>query len=290
MPYGTNEVFGYDYPWAVATIGGTTTSDATWVVSSQTPVTFPAANYTGTPPTQFHIADPVQPSETIAVLYTGANGTFIVARGAENTAAVAHQANFVVKQVVTGVSGYGSFYQLANTASQSVTTIGSTTTNTPIAYAYVNASGTQQGANAGAAYRLQAFGSFSNNIAADGTATITVYWGGTGGTALASMITGAWQATNMAATATNQPVAIEATVTIQAGNAASAAIVAIWHNTAGAAGTSGTLAPAQAVSVGPQTTINGTSSGVNELCLAWKWGVATTLNTASFWGVGYPIQ
>lgn len=72
--------------------GGTSQS---WTVAAST--SFPAA---ATGVTQFHISDPVQPSEIIAV--TNVSGTtWTVTRGAESTTPVAHTAGFTVKQVVT---------------------------------------------------------------------------------------------------------------------------------------------------------------------------------------------
>lgn len=72
--------------------GGTSES---WTVASST--SFPAA-VTGA--SQFHICDPAQPSEIMAV--TNVSGsTWTVTRGAESTTPVTHSAGFTVKQVVT---------------------------------------------------------------------------------------------------------------------------------------------------------------------------------------------
>jgi hypothetical protein len=66
----------------------------TWTVSSST------GFVASTNLSQFHVSDPVQPSETIAV--TNVSGlTWTVTRGAENTTPVSHDAGFTVFQVVT---------------------------------------------------------------------------------------------------------------------------------------------------------------------------------------------
>ena len=72
--------------------GGT---QETWTVASSS--SFPAAV---TNSSQFHVSDPAQPSEVVAV--TNVSGTtWTVTRGAENTTPVAHSVGFTVKQIVT---------------------------------------------------------------------------------------------------------------------------------------------------------------------------------------------
>ena len=95
--------------------GGTTApssgSTETWTVTSSSG--FPAA-VTGT--SQFHVADPAQPGEVIAV--TNVSGTtWSVTRGAESTATSAHTAGFTVKQVVSA----GFLGSLATSGVSSVT-------------------------------------------------------------------------------------------------------------------------------------------------------------------------
>lgn len=66
----------------------------------QSPGAFPGQTGTTVPPGQFHVADPVQPSEVILVTAVS-GGTWTVTRGAEGTTPVAHTQNFIVQQVVT---------------------------------------------------------------------------------------------------------------------------------------------------------------------------------------------
>lgn len=97
----TVEIFANN-PSTTVTSGGSTTpaagSQETWTVASSD--TFPAASSATTPPTQFHIADPAQPAEIMAVVNVSGT-TWTVVRGAESTDPVAHAANFAVEQVVT---------------------------------------------------------------------------------------------------------------------------------------------------------------------------------------------
>ncbi len=87
LPSTTVSSGGTDAP-----AGGT---QETWTVAAST--SFPAA---ATGVTQFHISDPAQPSEIVAV--TNVSGTtWTVTRGAESTTPVMHTAGFGVKQVVT---------------------------------------------------------------------------------------------------------------------------------------------------------------------------------------------
>jgi hypothetical protein len=91
----------------IAPASGTT---ETWTVASS--ATFPAASNAASPPTQFHVADPAQPGEIIAV--TNVSGTtWTVTRGAESSATVAHSAGFAVQQVVSAAA-YSGFLQAAN--------------------------------------------------------------------------------------------------------------------------------------------------------------------------------
>ena len=82
----------------------------TWTVASST--SFPAA---ATGVTQFHVADPLEPTEVIAV--TNISGTtWTVTRGAESSTPVAHLAGFTVVQVVSA-GALGTFVQNPMTAS-----------------------------------------------------------------------------------------------------------------------------------------------------------------------------
>lgn len=70
----------------------------TWTVASSS--SFPAADSTATPPTQFHVADVASVTEIIAV--TNVSGdTWTVTRGAESTTPVTHDAGFTITQVVS---------------------------------------------------------------------------------------------------------------------------------------------------------------------------------------------
>lgn len=90
-----------NYPFTTAAGSSGTTAPVTgtvetWTVASST--SFPAASTTlGT---QFHIADPAQPTEVILV--TNVSGTtWTVTRGAESTTPVAHATGATFRQVVT---------------------------------------------------------------------------------------------------------------------------------------------------------------------------------------------
>lgn len=92
------EVFTNDATTTV-TSGGTSAPTAgtveTWTVQSS--ASFPSLHAGAT---QFHVADPGHPTETVAV--TAVSGTtWTVTRGAESTTPVAHTAGFTVAQVVT---------------------------------------------------------------------------------------------------------------------------------------------------------------------------------------------
>jgi parallel beta-helix repeat protein len=95
-------------PSTTVSSGGTTApspgTTETWTVASSS--SFPAAA-TGT--SQFHVGDPVLPTEVIAV--TNVSGTtWTVTRGAEGTTPVARAAGFTVQQVVTA-GPLGTFTQ-----------------------------------------------------------------------------------------------------------------------------------------------------------------------------------
>ena len=227
MTGGTLEIFGTDYPYGTVSVGGTDPSSTTWVVGTEAP--FPQANYTATPPVVFHVADPAAPGELIQVNYNNANGTWTVVRGAENTAAISHSANFTVKQVVSGVAGYGSFYQLANLGTTSYTTVQNTATATPIASIYVPSNGTQPGGVAGGVwYQLNAFGTMITSSAANGSATLTAYWDTATGTALASIVPHV-NSTELLGTAA-LPVNIQSRVAFLNSTQAVAVIEMAWTN------------------------------------------------------------
>ena len=227
MASGTLEIFSTDYPYGTVSVGGTDTSSTTWVVGTE--AAFPQANYTATPPVIFHVADPAAPSELVQVNYNNSNGTWTVVRGAENTAAISHTAGFTVKQVVGALSGYGSFYQLANSGGTSFTVVQNTTTATPIASIYVPSNGTQPGGVAGGvAYHLDAYGSLITSSAANGSGTLGVYWDTATGTALASL-TWHTNTTELLATGT-EPVHIEAKVNFLSSTSAVAMVQMSWTN------------------------------------------------------------
>ncbi|MCA1839822.1 MAG: right-handed parallel beta-helix repeat-containing protein [Actinobacteria bacterium] len=82
--------------------GGTTAPAAgtteSWTVASSS--SFPAASNAAIPVTQFYVADPALPSESILV--TNVSGTtWSVTRGVDGTTPVAHTAGFTVKNIVT---------------------------------------------------------------------------------------------------------------------------------------------------------------------------------------------
>ena len=282
MTGGTLEIFGTDYPYGTVSVGGTDPSSTTWVVGTEAP--FPQANYTASPPVVFHVADPAAPGELIQVNYNNANGTWTVVRGAENTAAISHSANFTVKQVVSGVAGYGSFYQLANLGTTSYTTVQNTATATPIASIYVPSNGTQPGGvAAGVWYQMNAIGTMITSSAANGTATLSVYWDTATGTALASIVphVNSTELLGTAALPVNIRVAGRFPELDPGGRVDP---MAHWTNANATLGqttaTYGSSAP---------VTINGTSGAAQQLCLAWKWSTATN-NTISVVSSAYQIQ
>jgi hypothetical protein len=142
---------------------------------------FPAASSSGGPPTQFHVIDPAQPGEIIAV--TNVSGsTWTVTRGAESTATAAHAAGFTVQQVATA-GGMTQFLQgppsqdgLAlgtDQVNSSLLTVSNSSTVTAIASMAVAAGE----AVAGSMYEIEAWGSYSTASTAP-TLTFTVSWGG----------------------------------------------------------------------------------------------------------------
>lgn len=281
MASGTLEIFSTDYPYGTVSVGGTDTSSTTWVVGTE--AAFPQANYTATPPVIFHVADPAAPSELVQVNYNNSNGTWTVVRGAENTAAISHTAGFTVKQVVGALSGYGSFYQLANSGGTSFTVVQNTTTATPIASIYVPSNGTQPGGVAGGvAYHLDAYGSLITSSAANASGTLGVYWDTATGTALASL-TWHTNTTELLATGT-EPVHIEAKVNFLSSTSAVAMVQMSWTNANATLG----QPTAMNCSTAP-VTINGTSGAAQQLCLVWKWNTATN-NTVGVVSTAYQIQ
>ncbi len=285
MASGTLEIFSTDYPYGTVSVGGTDTSSTTWVVG--TSAAFPQANYTATPPVIFHVADPAAPSELIQVNYNNANGTWTVVRGAENTAAISHGSNFTVKQVVGALSGYGSFYQMANLATTSYTTVTNTASATSIASIYVPSNGTQPGGVAGGVqYALKAFGTLTTaSLVASASVTVTAYWDTATGTALASLVT-TTNSTELAGTITGAPIVIDSTVTFLNSTQAVAAIQMFWRN---ASAITTTPTTAIAMSASP-VTVNGTSGAAQQLCLVWTWAHATSPNTISVVSSAYQIQ
>ena len=283
MASGTLEIYGTDYPYGTVTVGGTDTSSTTWVVGTILP--FPQANSTATPPVIFHVADPANPAETVQVNYNNPNGTWTVVRGAENSSQVAHAANFTVKQVVSGVAGYGSFYQLSGAASTTSTQITNSTTLTPIASVYVPSNGTLPGGvAAGVAYKLRAFGSFTTGPVATATATVGVFWDTATGTSLATLVTNV-NATEMVGTGTNNPIFIEAEVIFTGNTTAVADLRMIWRNS-----TTATTANVAELAVGTATTVNGTSGAAQQLCLVWRWQTANASDVVNFWSIANQIQ
>ena len=72
----------------------------TWTVASSS--AFPAASSSGTPPTQFHVADASSSASSELIAVTDVSGTtWTVTRGAEGTTPVAHASGFTIYQVVT---------------------------------------------------------------------------------------------------------------------------------------------------------------------------------------------
>jgi hypothetical protein len=96
---------------------GTSGTVESWGVTSS--ASFPAAS-TGV--TQFHVGDPAQPTELIAV--TAAAGTaWTVTRGAESTTPVSHAPGFTVDQVITA-GGLNGLVSSASAATYAVVTGG----------------------------------------------------------------------------------------------------------------------------------------------------------------------
>ena len=109
----TTEVYANDATTTV-TAGGQSPSptDTAWTVASAAgfPVLIPGAG------TQFHVADPAQPTELITVTATNGNAWTVI-RGAEDTQKVAHAAGFTIWQVVsaadlTGLAGQRTSYDI----------------------------------------------------------------------------------------------------------------------------------------------------------------------------------
>lgn len=111
------EIFSANLATTTVSSGGTDAPSSgtsqSWTVMSSTG--FPSASSGASPQTQFHIADPAQPSEMLAV--TNVSGTtWTVTRGAEGTTPIAHAGGFTVYQVVTA-GGLGSFLKAGNNLS-----------------------------------------------------------------------------------------------------------------------------------------------------------------------------
>ena len=283
MAGGTLEIYGNDYPWGTVSVGGTDTSSTTWVVSAQVP--FPQANYTGNPPTTFHVADPALPAETIQVNYNNANGTWTVVRGSENTAAASHTAGFTIKQVASGVNGFASFYQNANLGATSLTTVSNSTGATNIAAIYVPSSGSYPGGvAAGVSYRLTAFGSFitSSNVA-NGSSTITVLWGTS---TLASLVPGVNATRFINSSGTSVPFSLRSRVFFLTTTTAAAELELVWRNST-VTGATEAAASTSLVTAGP-VTINGTSGVATQLAMAWQWTNATS--TLGAYGAAFQVQ
>jgi len=85
----------------VVTSGGTNLTSTSWTVAYTSPTPFPAV--TTSAGTQFHVADPANPTELVTVTNVTGSGpyTWTVTRGAESTQAVVHAPNFTVRQVVS---------------------------------------------------------------------------------------------------------------------------------------------------------------------------------------------
>ena len=283
MAGGTLEIYGNDYPWGTVSVGGTDTSSTTWVVSTQVP--FPQANYTGNPPTMFHVADPAAPSETIQVNYNNTNGTWNVIRSAENSAAISHAANFTIKQVASGVNGFASFYQNANLGPSAITTISNSTLASNIAAIYVPSNGSYPGGvGTGVSYRLTAFGSFNTSSAvASGSATISVLWGTS---TLASILPGVNATRFINSSGTYIPVSVRSRVFFLTATTAAAELEMLWRNSTVTGATS--VAGSSSIVTGGPVTINGTSGVATQLALVWQWTSATS--SLSAYGAAFQVQ
>jgi len=109
----TTEVYANDATTTV-TAGGQSSSptDTNWTVASA--AGFPVASISAG--TQFHVADPAQPTELITVTATSGNNWTVI-RGAEGTQRVAHAAGFTIWQVVsaadlTGLAGQRTSFDI----------------------------------------------------------------------------------------------------------------------------------------------------------------------------------
>jgi hypothetical protein len=120
-------------------------------------------------------------------------------------------------------------------------------------------------------YRVEGYGVYGTT----GTPTLqfTLYWGGTGGTVLATMAT----AITLPATVTNAPFDYEATVTFRSTTSAVGKIkVSIDQST--------TTDLANVYISVPSTATTVVTTGANALVLAVTWSAASTLNTISLLG------
>ncbi len=283
MANGTIEIYGTDYPYGTVSVGGTDTSSTTWVVGTSLP--FPQANYTGTPPVIFHVADPALPQETIQVNYNNANGTWTVVRGSENTGAVSHAAGFTIKQVVSGGNGFASFYQNANLGPTALTTVSNSTGATNIAAIYVPSNGTYPGGVAGGVqYQLTSYGSFitSSNVA-NGSSTITVLWGTS---TIASLIPGVNATRFINSSGTAVPFSLRSRVSFLSATTAAAEIELVWRNSTVTGATA--VAASSSLITTSAVTINGTSGAATQLALAWQWTNATS--TLGAYGAAFQVQ
>jgi hypothetical protein len=142
---------------------------------------FPAANSSASPLTQFHVIDPALPSEIIAV--TNVSGaTWTVTRGAEGTTPVAHVAGFTVQQVVTAagldqlLQGPPSGDGLALGTDQSNSSILSVvSTTTSLTAATMTVPGGE--AIPSSVYEIECWGTYTTG-ASNTILTWTVTWGG----------------------------------------------------------------------------------------------------------------
>jgi len=141
---------------------------------------FPSASNSATPPTQFHVIDPLLPTELIAV--TNVSGsTWTVTRGAEGTTPVAHASGFAVIQVVTAAgldnllqgppSGNGLALPRANVNTSILSAVNSTTA---LVAATMNVPANE--ATAGSIYEIEAWGVYGT-ASANTNLTFAVTWG-----------------------------------------------------------------------------------------------------------------
>lgn len=176
-PNTTIATNGYDGSAATGDAPAALTTE-NWTVTSS--ATFPAASNSGTPPTQFTIADVAAPGELIYV--TNVSGTaWAVTRGVEGTTPVTHAAGATFYQIVS--AGDLTSMKQATGAVTSPVNLTNTVTETVVC-TYQPYTGEIQ---AGTTFELIATGTVRASPSTAGALTWRIRWGGAAGTQLIAL-------------------------------------------------------------------------------------------------------